>query len=74
MLERRLPYDPEERSRRLILLARKRRQNRGALGGIAVECVGTRPEPKLDQTSSLRRRQCEVGDLVQDHIRLGRAV
>jgi len=72
--ECRLPYDPEERGHRLILLARKRRQNRGALGRITIECVGAGPEPELDEAAPLGWGQCEMGDLVQDHIRLGRAV
>ena len=72
--ECRLPYDPEERGRRLILLPRQRRQNRGALGRVTIECVGARPEPELDEASPLGWGQCEMRDLVQGHIRLGRAV
>jgi hypothetical protein len=72
--ECRLPYDPEERGRRLILLARKRRQNRGALGRITIECVGAGPEPELHEASPLGWGQCVMGDLVQDHIGLGRAI
>ena len=72
--ECRLPYDPEKRGRRLILLASKRRQDRGALGRVAIECVGARPEPELDETSPLGWRQCEMGDLVQDYVSLGGAV
>ena len=74
LAERRLPEDPEKRGRRLILLALERRQYRGALGRVAIERVGSRPEPELDEPAPLGRGQREMGDLMQDYISLGRAV
>ena len=71
--ECRLPYDPEERGRRLILLPRQRRQNRGALGRVTIKRVRTGPEPELDEGSPLGRGQCEMSNLVQDDVSLGRA-
>ena len=72
--ERRLPDDPEQRGRRLIRLALQRRQHRSALGRVTVERVRTGPEPELDEPSPLGRGQREMGDFVQDHVRLGSAV
>ena len=73
LAEFRLPEDPEKRGRRLILLALERRHDRGALGRLAIERVGSRPEPELDEPAPLGRCQREMGDLVQDHVGLGRS-
>jgi hypothetical protein len=72
--EGRFPDDPKQRGRRLIRLARQRRQHRSALGRVTVERVRTRPEPELDEPSALRRGQHEMGGFVQDHIRLGSTI
>ena len=53
--ERRLTEDSEQRGRRLVLLARQRRQDRGTLGSIAIERVGTRSEPEFDEPPPLAR-------------------
>jgi hypothetical protein len=69
--ERRFPDNAEQRGRRLIRLARQRRQNRGALGSVTIERIGARPEPELDQPTPGWRGQCEMGDLVQYHVSFG---
>jgi hypothetical protein len=53
LAECRFPDDAEQRGRRLIFVARQRRQNRGALGLLTIQCVGTRPQPEFNQASPL---------------------
>jgi hypothetical protein len=72
--ERRFPDNAEQRGRRLVRLARQRRQNRGALGGIPIEGVWTGTEPELDQSPSRGRGQCEMGDFVQNHVSFGSSI
>src|SRR5262249_12720946 len=72
--ERRFPENAEQRSRRLVRLARQRRQNAEPLGGIPIEGVWTRPEPELDQPAPRRWGQCEMGDLVQNYISFGGSI
>jgi hypothetical protein len=72
--ERRFPDNAEQRGRRLIRLARQRRQNRGTLGGVPIEGVGAWPEPEFDQPAPRWRGQCEMGDLVQNHVSFGRSI
>jgi hypothetical protein len=74
LAKRRLPDDPEQRGRCLVSRTLQWQQNGGALGRVTIECVGARAEPELDQPSPLGRGQYEMGDLVQNYIRLGRAV
>ena len=73
LTELRLPDDPEQRGGRLIFVARQRRHNRCALGCVPIERVRTGPEPELDEGSPLGRGQCEMSNLVQDDVSLGRA-
>jgi hypothetical protein len=72
--QRRLPDNAKQGRLRLIRLALQWRQNRGALGRVTIQRVGTRPKPELNQPPQLGRGQCEMSDLVQDHISFGRAV
>ena len=72
--KRRLPDDPEQRSRCLILLAQQRRNHCRTLGSFTIECVRTRPKPKLDQPSPLGRSQHEMGNLVKDYVRVGNPI
>jgi hypothetical protein len=72
--ERRLPDDPEQRGRGLILIARRRQQNCRALGRRTVEGVGPGSKPELDDAAPLRWGQRKMSDLVQDHIGFGRTV
>ena len=73
LAERRLPDDAKQRGRRLVLVALQWRQNRGALGRVTIKRVRTGPEPELDEGSPLGRGQCEMSNLVQDDVSLGRA-
>ena len=74
LAEGHLPENPEKRGRRLVLLALERRQDRSAFGRVAIDGVRSRPEPKIGEGASPGRGQREMGDLMQNHIRLGRAV
>jgi hypothetical protein len=69
-----LPDDPQQRGLRLVRLPLQWRQNRSALGRVAIERVGTGPQSKLDQPAPLGRRKSEMGDLVEDYVSLGSTI